>query len=358
MNITRVSLSGFRNLTDTDILTDSGINVFYGSNAQGKTNLLEAIWLFSGLKSFRGKDSELINYERDSAKIKIDFNMDGRDQTAEMTIAEQKKVKLNGVPLKSAGELTGNIRMIIFSPTDLSLIKDGPDVRRRFIDNAISQLWPKYVSLLSCYRRAVTQRNSIMRDVRFHASLIDMLDVYEREIASTGAAIIKYRQRYVELINEFIENIYAGISSGREHISVEYSAAAASAAELYERLQNSRRDDIAAAVTSVGPHRDDLIININDHSARSFASQGQQRSAVLTLKMCEAAIIKKVSNCQPIALLDDVMSELDASRQDYILNHIKDWQVFLTCCDKNTVDMMRCGALFYVENGRVSLNEG
>lgn len=354
MKISKVSLSGFRNLQPTEIDTHSGINVFYGDNAQGKTNLLEAIWLFSGLKSFRGKDSELINYELDSAQIKIEFEDDGREQTAEIFLGNEKKYKLNGVTLKSAAELAGTVKMIIFSPTHLSLIKDGPEIRRRFIDNAVSQLWPKYMSLLGRYRRAVTQRNSVIKDVRFHASLIDMVDVYDREIATLGAAIIKYRLRYIELIKKFADEIYHGLSSGKEVITIDYSEAELTPEQLYERLISARDEDILNGTTSVGPHRDDLIININGHSARAFGSQGQQRSAALTLKLCEAAIIKKVSGQQPIALLDDVMSELDLNRQDYILNHIKEWQVFITCCDKNTAQMLHNGYLFKVESGSVS----
>lgn len=354
MKVKKVSISGFRNLQPTEIETHGGINVFYGDNAQGKTNLLEAIWLFSGLKSFRGKDSELINYDLDSAQIKIDFEDDGRDQTAEIFLGNEKKYRLNGVTLKSAAELAGTVKMIIFSPTHLSLIKDGPEVRRRFIDNAVSQLWPKYMSLLARYRRAVTQRNSVIKDVRFHASLIDMVEVYDREIATLGAAIVKYRLRYVELIKKFADEIYEGLSSGKEKISIDYFESALTPEQLFDRLKQARDEDILNGTTSVGPHRDDLFININGHSARAFGSQGQQRSAALTLKLCEAAIIKKVSGQQPIALLDDVMSELDLSRQDYILNHIKEWQVFITCCDINTAQMLHNGYLFNVENGCVS----
>lgn len=354
MKVKKVYINGFRNLQPTEIETHGGINVFYGDNAQGKTNLLEAIWLLSGLKSFRGKDSELINYDLDSAQIKIDFEDDDRDQTAEIFLGSEKKYSLNGVTLKSAAELAGTVKMIIFSPTHLSLIKDGPEVRRRFIDNAVSQLWPKYMSLLARYRRAVTQRNSVVRDVRFHATLIDMLDVYDREIAAVGAAIIKYRLRYVELLKKFAAGIYEGISSGKEKIGIKYSESALTTEQLYQKLLGERDEDILNGTTSVGPHRDDLFIDIDGHSARAYGSQGQQRSAALTLKLCEAAIIKKVSGQQPIALLDDVMSELDISRQDYILNHIKDWQVFVTCCDKNTADMLRSGYLFRVEKGSVS----
>lgn len=352
MIVSRVEFDRFRNLKKGEIRFCDGINVIYGENAQGKTNILEAIWLFSGAKSFRGsKDSELIAYDSKNAELKMDFFAENREQTALLRLGENKGAELNGVKKGSPSKFGGIVRSVIFSPDHLSLIKDGPSERRSFIDMAISQLNPAFTSLLNKYNRAITQRNSVLKDVRFHSGLEDILSAYEQQIAMLGARIIRYRRRYVELINKFAPEIYSGLSHGKEQINIQYVTSADSEQQLVQMLFCSRNEDIASGVTSVGPHRDDIEVQINGHSVRRFGSQGQQRSCVLTLKLCEASILYENSGEQPIILLDDVMSELDDQRQDYILNHIGNRQVFITCCDKNSIDKMKTGRAFCVIDG-------
>ncbi|MBQ1283477.1 MAG: DNA replication/repair protein RecF [Acutalibacteraceae bacterium] len=354
MIISRLEFDRFRNLKKGEIAFDKGINVIYGENAQGKTNILEAIWLFTGAKSFRGaKDGELIQYDQKGAELKLDFFAEKRDQTATIRLGEKKDAELNGVKKGTPSKFGGVIKGVIFSPDHLSLIKDGPAERRAFLDLAINQLTPSYAALNNKYNRAVTQRNSVLKDMRFNAGLDSILDAYERQIALLGCKIIKFRKRYIELINRFAPEIYSGISGGKEKISIDYVTAADDEESLAEQLYLSRNEDILSGVTSVGPHRDDIEVLINGHSARRFGSQGQQRSCVLTLKLCEAAIIYDISGEQPIILLDDVMSELDEGRQDYVLNAIGERQVFITCCDKNSVSRLKEGKGIKVSDGNI-----
>lgn len=354
MKIKKITFENFRNLQKGELVADSGINVIYGDNAQGKTNLIEAMWLFSGAKSFRGaKEASLVRTDADFARLEMDFFADEREQTASLVIGGGRTATLNGVKLRSASELAGNFRAVVFSPTHLSLVKDGPSERRRFLDMAIFQIWPKYASLYHEYAHCVQQRNTLLKDVRFNSQLLDMIEVYEDEIAKKGAKIIAYRKRYVELIKKHAEEIYGGISGGKEALEMRYESVEGGeeASTLLNALKESRATDMQTGTTSVGPHRDDLDFTVSGLSARQFASQGQQRSTVLAVKLAEAAVLKEVGGEQPVALLDDVMSELDEFRQDYILNHIRDWQVFLTCCDRNSVGLMKQGAVFRMEKG-------
>ena len=356
MIVRRLCFSNFRNLEAGEITADSGINVIYGDNAHGKTNLLEAVWMFSGAQSFRGaKDAECIRHGEKTAKLSLEFTAQGRQQTAEICFAERKTAALNGVKLQSASELAGNLRAVVFSPAHLSLVKDGPAERRRFLDLAIGQLRPKYIKLIKRYARAVQQRNSVLKDARFHTQLFDMLEVYDGEIAALGANIAAYRASFINKLSECAAEMYGGISGGRERFSVEYTCSGGTdGGEMLRRLADARNDDIDAGFTTVGPHRDDLSIMINGVSARTFGSQGQQRSAVIALKMSEAEVIYEITDERPVILLDDVMSELDESRQDYILNHIADRQVFITCCDRAAVGMLKSGACFHTENGVIT----
>ncbi len=359
MLVHRLSFDKYRNLKTGEIESASGINVIYGDNAQGKTNLLEAIWMFSGAQSFRGaKDIQCIRDGEDSAKLNLEFSASGRDQTAEIIFDGRRNATLNGVKLKSGSELAGEFKAVVFSPVHLSLIKDGPSERRRFMDTAIGQLWPKYINLLRRYARAMQQRNSLLKDVRFHAQLFDMLEVYDGELSEIGAKITEYRLRFTERLKKYAAEVYSGISGGKETLGIEYICTGGYTAEqMREALKAARGDDLESGHTSVGPHRDDLNLLINNKSARAFGSQGQQRSAVIALKMSEAEVIYAVTNEHPVILLDDVMSELDENRQDYILNHISGRQVFITCCDKQSISLLNGGALFKMQGGVITKEE-
>lgn len=363
MKINSVMLNNFRNISDISFLPDSEVNVIYGQNAQGKTNVLEAIWLFTGCKSFRGsKDSEFIKFNTDFSKISLDYCDNIREKKAEIIIGEKKKAFLNGVEKKSTTEFIGEFYSVIFSPTHLSLIKDGPSERRKFLDSAICQLKPKYAKTLTSYKKIVLQRNSLLKDISYNSELYDILDILDEQLKKYASLIIFERLKYIDLLSKNSEEIYAGISENKEKMSIKYLCGLDALEKndlndiydfLSEKIKEARKDDIFSKTTSIGPHRDDIEININNISARSFGSQGQQRSCALALKLGESEIIKSVTGENPIALLDDVMSELDEKRQDYVLNHIKERQVFLTCCDPSQVLRLCKGKSFLIENGQI-----
>lgn len=361
MKINSVKLNNFRNISSMELHATDGVNVIYGENAQGKTNILEAIWLFTGCKSFRGsKDTEFIKFNEDFAKINLDFSDNVRNKKSEIIIGNKKKnVSLNGVSLRSSSELIGSFYAVIFSPSHLSLIKDGPSGRRRFLDTALCQLKPSYAEHLAGYRRALLQRNALLKDLHLSPQLYDILDSLDDQLSRYSSAVISERLKYIEILSQYSKQIYAGISENKESFSVTYSRnditdINISVNDLYnlerERIKNARKEDVLYKTTTIGPHRDDLEIFINNVSARSFGSQGQQRSCALALKLGESEIIKKITGETPVALLDDVMSELDEKRQDYVLNHINDRQVFLTCCDPSQV-LRLCGGKSFLING-------
>ena len=353
MRIKSLKIENFRNIKDIQIFPSDEMNVIYGENAQGKTNIIEAIWLFTGAKSFRGaKDEELKRFSCEKARLKIEFEAEKIEKSAQIEINDKRIACLNEKPLKSVSHLAGKFNAIIFSPTDLRLLSDGPKVRRKFLDMAICQLYPTYIEILRGYTKAVTQRNKILKDFKNNSSVLPLLDVFENEIALSGEKIIKYRLRYIEILKEFIPEIYKGISNGRENLEIEYISSNKSE-NLLTDLKNSRKEDMFTYKTSVGPHRDDLEFKINGISAKNFGSQGQKRSVALSLKLAEAEILKKTTGEYPICLLDDIMSELDPKRQNFILNHIKEMQTFLSCCDPETLKNLKEGKRFQIKSGEV-----
>lgn len=351
MIVKKINIKSFRNIENTEFFPDEKMNVICGPNAQGKTNLLEAIWLFTGAKSFRGaKEKEFISFGSGSSELFLEFEKNGVTEEAQIKIDERKKAFLNGNALKSAGALAGNFCAIVFSPQDISLVKEGPAVRRRFLDTAIFQIYPKYVEIMRKYVRAVQQRNAAIKDLYYHSELNSLIDVFDAEIADLGAKIIEYRKNYISLLKKITPEIYYGISEKREELSISYICSCSSE-YLLERLKVNRREDMRSGITSVGPHRDNLEFKINGVDARLYASQGQNRSVALTLKLAEAEILYRKTDDRAVALLDDVMSELDPSRQNYILNHIKNWQVFITCCDPSNIENLKSGKKYEMRNG-------
>lgn len=365
MKIISINAHNYRNIEDMLIRPCNGVNIIYGENAQGKTNLIEAIWLFTGCKSFRGsKDSELTGFGKDFSLIKLDFFGEEREQKAVIKIDGKRRASLNGVDLQSCTKLMGKFFAMVFSPVHLSLIKGGPQERRKFIDTAICQLKPKYISYLSEYSKVLSHRNALLRDIKYHPELYDTLEIWDARLAQLGAVIIGFRNKYTEILSEISKDVYSGLSRGREEIDISYRQSSGIDCSLEIKkieewfgaeITKRRREDIFSGVTSVGPHRDDISITLDNISARAFGSQGQQRSAALTLKMSEAELIERASGEKPIILLDDVMSELDRSRQDYILNKIEDRQVFITCCEADQVLRMHSGKAFEIKNGGLSL---
>jgi len=360
MKINSIEIENFRNIEKLK-LNFEDVNIIWGENAQGKTNLIEAIYLFTGSKSFRGvRDKELVKFGEKKAELKIDFENKSRKQNAELSIMGRRMAKLNEIEKKSATALGDELKAVIFSPVHLSMVKDGPIERRKFIDNSLCQLKSNYRSVLKEYNRCLVQRNMLLKDIKNNFNLEDMLYIWDKNLAKSGAKIIYQREKYVEALLPFATEIFDGLSKGREKIDLRLDCGfecknltvAEIENEFAKQLISNRNNDLINKITTVGPHRDDMEILINGKSARLYGSQGQQRSCVLALKLAEASLLKEMTDDEPLALLDDVMSELDESRQDYILNHIKNWQVFITCCDANTVLRLKKGKTFHIENGR------
>ncbi len=364
MHVLNLHFNNYRNLEDNSIEPCENINIIYGNNAQGKTNLIEALWLFCGGHSFRGaKDSEFIKFGKDFAKIGINFYSQEREQTAEIIFANSKReVTINGVKKISSSALIEKYTAVIFSPEDLSLIKRGPSVRRKFIDSAICREKLQNAVLISKYNQILNQRNALLKDINRNPELENTLDIWDDTLCSVGEEIILRRLSYIEKLKEYAKNYHKGISDGTEELNISYISTAGINSKdskkqiidkFYEALKTTRKEDFYSGCTNAGPHRDDIEITINGKKAKIFASQGQQRSAVLSLKLAEAKVLKELTGENPVVLLDDVLSELDKKRQDFLINKIKDYQVFITCCDTVDEKLLEKGKYFYVNEGRI-----
>ncbi len=362
MVVNNLTLMQYRNIENLNIDFSHNLNIICGKNAQGKTNIIESIWLLTGYKSFRGgKDSDIIMFGKDIAKIKAQYQTSIRKIVSEITLSDKRRAYKNGVLLNSPSILVGEFPVTIFSPTHLSLIKDGPAERRKFLDISLCQLSPSYREFVKKYRYALAQRNVLLKDLQYNSLLYDTLEIWEMQLALYGAKIIYKRLKYIDYLKKFSENVYNGICGGTEKFNIKYDFASCNEKSiktedeirqlLINMLKNTRKNDIILKSTGVGPHRDDLCIFINGKSARTFGSQGQQRSAALSLKLGETEVIKEITNESPLVLLDDVMSELDYKRQDYIFNKIKDYQVIITTCELSGEIEKYEGKIFKIENG-------
>lgn len=360
--------TGFRNLTAGEIVLSEGVNILYGENAQGKTNFLEAFWLFTGGKSFRGaRDSELVAFGQEKAVLSLDFEAEERQQQAQLTIQKRRSLMLNGIQQKSPTAIAGRFHAVVFCPAHLRLISGAPEERRRFIDSAYCQLRPGYIGILSEYARILTQRNALIKAIRAAEGedgkqLRSQLFIWNHHLAVAATKVTVARAAYLKKITPVAAEIYRGLSGGREELSCSLQTTVDYIEEItpeqlcarYEAaLIDAERTDLGAGFTTVGAHREDVCITIGGISAKDFGSQGQQRSAVLALKLAEASLLKELTGEQPVALLDDVMSELDVNRQDYVLNHIKDWQVLITCCDPVAIERQTGGQVFHIQNGNI-----
>ncbi len=353
MIIKKIILKNFRNIGFMEIEPCEKINIICGKNAQGKTNIVEAIWLFTGAKSFRSaKDIEMKKFCCEKSKAEIEFSAYGINKKAKIEIREKKTAELDEKKLALSSMLAGNFYAVVFSPEDISLVKDSPSYRRKFLDTAIGQLYPKYIDYLKKYIRAVRQRNNILKDSIKDSTLNFLIEDFEKSIAEYGEKIIKYRINFIKKLSEYAPHIYSGISGQKEKFEIFYLPSFKEE-NLAEALRKNRREDSFRGTTSVGPHRDDIVFKIDKNDARNFASQGQQRSVSLCLKLAEAEIINEITGEKPVILLDDVMSELDKGRQEYILNHIKEKQVFLTCCEKSHFEKLKEGKIFNIKDGEI-----
>lgn len=364
MKVNALRFENYRNLSDNTIFPCESVNVIYGDNAQGKTNLLEALWLFCGGHSFRGsKDSEAVCWGKGFSRLDMRFYGQEREQSASILIQNGKKqVEINGVQKSSAAALIERYCAVVFAPDHLGLIKRGPSERRKFIDSAVCREKLRNAVSLSKYNRALAQRNSLLKEIYRNPNMKSTLGVWDEPLAMAGALVIKNRLEYIAMLSERAEQYHKGISRDRESLETSYVSSLDIDVDsdindiknaLLSRLEKSVDEDIRAGFTNHGPHRDDIEIKINGRNARSFASQGQQRSAVLSLKLAEASVLRQRMGEQPVILLDDVLSELDNSRQDFLLNELKDCQVFITCCEKSNKEQLRNGKVFQIKNGEV-----
>ena len=333
MIVESLSLKNYRNYENLNLNFSDGTNIFYGNNAQGKTNILEAVYMSGTTKSHRtSKDLELIRFTEEESHISTMVRKNGISHKIDIHLKNNKSkgVAIDGIPIKKASELFGMINFVFFSPEDLNIIKNGPSEKRRFMDIELCQLNKIYLSDLANYNKIVIQRNKLLKDLFFRKDLSDTLDIWDLQLCEYGQRIIKMREAFVERLNEIIFNIHYSLSGGKENLKIVYLKNCEKE-DLMEQLKLNREKDLKLKTTSIGPHRDDLGFYFDGMDVRKYGSQGQQRCAALSLKLSEIELVKSTTGDTPILLLDDVLSELDKNRQNYLLNHIHDIQAMITC---------------------------
>ena len=361
MYIESVQLKNFRNYESLELDLSPGTNIFYGNNAQGKTNILEAIYLCGTTKSHKGsKDKDMIRFGEDEAHIRMMVNRDELSYKIDMHLRKNKAkgVAINGLPIKKASELFGVVNLVFFSPEDLNIIKNGPGERRRFLDLELCQLDKIYLTDLASYNHIVNQRNKLLKDIYVQPSLKSTLEIWDMQMAEYGRRIIEKRREFIRELNETVRKIHYNLTGGLEKLEVIYEPSS-EAEGLESAISSNRERDMRMKLTSVGPHRDDLCVMANGIDIRRYGSQGQQRTAALSLKLSEIYIVKSKIKDTPILLLDDVLSELDSSRQNYLLDSISDIQTLITCTglDDFISHQFRINRVFQVVQGYCSLCE-
>lgn len=333
MYIDSIELSHYRNYSNLNISFDKGITILYGDNAQGKTNVLEACYIAGTTKSHRGsKDKEIIQFCEDEAHIRLNVIKHDVGHRIDMHLRKNKSkgVAIDGLSIRKSGELFGLVNMIFFSPEDLSIIKNGPGQRRRFMNLELCQLNKLYYHNYVNYNKALNQRNTLLKQISFNKSLKDTLDMWDEYLIQYGTAIIEERQQFVDQLNSIVKEIHKHLTGGRESIEIEYEKNVSK--NDYKNVMKKKRDiDLKYQTTGVGPHRDDICFKIDGVDVRTFGSQGQQRTAALSLKLAEIELVKSIIHDTPVLLLDDVMSELDSNRRSFLLDSIKDIQTVVTC---------------------------
>jgi len=333
MNIKSLELDNFRNYDKLNIHFDEGTNILYGNNAQGKTNVLEAVYLSGTSKSHKGsKDKEMIRFGKEESHIRVFVEKKDKIFQIDMHLKKNrtKGIAINRIPIKKASELFGILNIVFFSPEDLNIIKNGPKERRRFLDSELCQLNKIYLAELTKYNKILNQRNKLLKDIYFRPELKDTLPVWDMQLMEYGRRIIRERFKFVEQLNEIVTDIHFKISGEKERITLGYEPNTGEL-EFEQELKKSMERDLKLGQTSIGPHKDDLSFRIKDMDIRKFGSQGQQRTCALSLKLAEIELVKKVIKDSPVLLLDDVLSELDSSRQNYLLNNISGTQTIITC---------------------------
>ena len=349
MYINKIKLQNFRNYKNQEIELNKNLNVFYGNNAQGKTNILEAIFLCAFGKSFRtNKEKELICLEEEVLNTEINYQKSDREGKIRIAISNKKQIEVNGVKIKKLSELLGNINIVIFTPDDIQILKNGPSERRRFLDMMIGQLRPNYVYNLNNYLKTLEQRNNYLRQIKEEEKPEEMLEIWDEKLAEYAVNICKYRTEFIQKIKNKIVEIHSKITN--EKIDIEYITECLNKENYLNLLKQRRKLDIIKGFTTKGIHRDDFKVYINDKEIEIYGSQGQHRTAVLSLKLAELYVIYDEIGEYPILLLDDFMSELDESRRKSLIENINDTQVIITCTDKME---LKSGKIFYIESGKV-----
>ena len=352
MRINQLRLKDFRNYKNLDISFHPKVNIFMGNNAQGKTNLLEAIYITSLGKSFRtGKDWEMIRFEMPFFRVEVDASKDGEVLLIDMAVSQEKKgIKIDGLKATKTSDLLENIYTVIFSPEDLKIVKDEPEKRRRFIDREITQLRPSYYQNLTCYKKALVQRNALLKDCNLNE---ENLNVWDESLAYYGHRIMEQREIFISKLDTISRQLHNDITEGKETLEVIYEKDCCE--DLLEKLTRTHRRDRMRGTTGAGPHRDDLKILVNGVDIRPYGSQGQQRTAALSLKLSELQLIKEETGEEGILLLDDVLSELDAQRQQFLIKSLGSVQLFITATElsKEVRKSLAGGNLYRVTEGCV-----
>lgn len=351
MYIEKLNLLNFRNYNEQEIILDKNINVFYGDNAQGKTNIIEAIYMCALGRSFRTiREKETIKLEKDKAIINIDFFKNNRNQKIRVELDNNgKNIFINDIKVKKISEILGNIIVVIFNPDDIEILKGNPEKRRKFLDIMIGQLKPKYIYNLSQYLKVLQQRNNYLKQIKYENKSSDLLEIWDEQLYNLSKEINYYRNLFIEKINNNINNIHNKITNNNEKIELKYSSNFNN--NYKDNLKKFLKNDIEKGYTKLGIHRDDFRLFINNRPIDIFGSQGQYRSAILSLKLTELNIIKEEIGENPILLLDDFMSELDSKRKNNFLDNIYDIQVLITCTDKIEKENSK---VFHIEKGKVN----
>ncbi|MDD6491726.1 MAG: DNA replication/repair protein RecF [Firmicutes bacterium] len=359
MIIKSLELADFRNYETLNINFDKGTNILYGDNAQGKTNILEAIYVSATTKSHKGsKDKEIVNFNKEEAHIRTYLEKEDVEYRVDMHLRKNKSkgIAIDGQKIKKAADLLGLLNVVFFSPEDLAIIKNGPSERRRFADLELCQLDNFYLYNLNHYNKIINQRNKLLKDMYFNPGLRETLNIWDSQLVSFGSKIIERRELFAKQLCEIIGDIHKKLSGGKEELIIQYEPDV-SIEDFEKKMKENQEKDIRSKMTSTGPHRDDFSFIVNGIDIRKYGSQGQQRTAALSLKLSEIELVKKMTKDTPVLLLDDVLSELDSNRQNYLLNSIGDIQTIITCTglDEFVNNRFEINRIFKVNSGIVEM---
>lgn len=371
MHIKSINLKNYRNYDELHIELNKGINIFYGQNAQGKTNIIESINLLATGKSHRTqKDTELIKWEKEECKVALEYEREEIENSLDIYLKKnnKKQIKVNGVKLNKTSELLGNLLTVIFSPDHMKIIKEGPSERRKFIDIILSQIKPGYYYNLLQYLRVMEQRNNLISESFNNKKLLDTLNIWDTQLIDYGCKLIKERIEFLNEIYQLAKKTHKNITNNKEDLNIIYKSSVPTSSddinllkiEYEKKLKLNRTSDLRRGTTQIGPHRDDIKFYINEKEVKVFGSQGQQRTTLLSLKISELEYIKNQCFSYPVLLLDDVFSELDTERQSYLMEFIKDKQAIITCTDVEYFKNIKLEDyfLFNVYEGRLTKKIG